>query len=69
MSFVQRELDRIAAELRREPRPNDFDLLYVAQQALAWAVDPAAAKAPLAAIRGTREGSEGYSGAPRLPSS
>lgn len=69
MSFVQRELDRISAALRADPQPNDYDLLYAAQQALAYAIDPEAAKAPLAMIRGTQAGSEGCSADPRLPAS
>ena len=36
MSAIQRELDRIAVELRRAPSPERYGQLYAAQQALAW---------------------------------
>jgi len=46
MSFIQRELDKIAVALR-EPRPADeYRQLYAAQQALSWASEPTGFKAP-----------------------
>ena len=64
---IQRELDRIAVELRG-PIPDDrYTNLYAAQQALAWATDPGGAMPPYEAIMNgkvqplipdTREGSE-----------
>lgn len=46
MSFIQRELDRIGRALpenREDPRHRE---LYVAQQALAWALEPSNIKSP-----------------------
>ena len=67
MSFIQRELDRIGEALRNNPDANDYDQLYAAQQALAWATDPDGFAAPMKQIRGTQEGSEDCSGDLRLP--
>ena len=64
MSFIQRELDRIGDALRSNPQANDYDRLYAAQQALAWASDPQGFRPPFASIRGTQEGSEGCSAPP-----
>jgi hypothetical protein len=52
MSFIQRELDLISAALGETPTANDYDSLYAAQQALAWALEPSGIKAPFAMIRG-----------------
>ena len=72
--MIDRELDRIAVELR-EPIPDDrYTQLYAAQQALAWAMDPDGAMPPYEAIMNgkvqplindTLEGSEGCSAALR----
>ena len=59
MSFVQRELDRIAARLRSDVPESEYAQLYAAQQALSWALEPRGFKAPYDAITGTPEGSEG----------
>jgi hypothetical protein len=57
MSFIQRELEKIESALR-EPRSADWDQLFAAQQALAWALDPHGFKPPSDTIRpGTQEGS------------
>jgi hypothetical protein len=69
MSFIQRELDKIGEALRASPEANDYDLLYAAQQALAWATDPEGFASPMKHIRGTQEGSEGCSEDHRPPSS
>ena len=59
MSFIQRELDHIGDALRADPQSNDYDRLYAAQQALAWATDPQGFASPMKHIRGrTQEGSE-----------
>jgi len=56
MSFVQRELKRIA-EAMREPRSEDeYRQLYAAQAALVWAADPYQFQGPLSFIRGGKEG-------------
>ena len=52
MSFVQRELDKINAEIVKGVAPNRRDELYAAQQALSWALDPTGAKAPYNMIMG-----------------
>jgi hypothetical protein len=58
MSFIQREIDRIRAELVTAPANKE---LYAAQQALEWVLEPSGIKSPYAMITGTQEGSEGYS--------
>jgi hypothetical protein len=72
MSFVQRELDRIA-EAIRQPQSEEAEIkLHAAQQALAWALEPEGFASPYDAINrlnnnpptGTPEGSEDCS-APR----
>lgn len=69
MGFIQRELDRIGEALRADPHGNDYDRLYAAQQALAWATDPDGFASPMKHIRGTQEGSKDCSAAPRpIPS-
>ena len=72
--IIDRELDRIAVELRK-PIPDDrYTQLYAVQQALAWAQSPDGAMSPYEAvingkvqplISDTQEGSEDYSAAPR----
>ena len=52
MSFVRRELDRIESALRESPAEDKYRELYAAQQALAWALDPACYRAPTDAITG-----------------
>jgi len=56
MSFIKRELDRISVALS-DPCAPDYEQLYAAQQALAWALEPTGYKSPYDAIRGTREDS------------
>lgn len=59
MSFVSRELDRISARLRHPDIPADeYEKLYAAQQALAWALEPEGFRSPYDAISGTLAGSE-----------
>lgn len=52
MSFIQRELDRISAALQSDPDDKDYDRLYAAQQALAWALDPLNFAHPMRVIKG-----------------
>ena len=59
MSFVQRELDKIAVALREPCSSDVYDRLYTAQNALAWALEPSVIKSPYGAIMGTAEDSEG----------
>ena len=65
MSFIQRELDRIAQALLEGPDTEDHDRLYSAQQALAWATDPDAYASPMVEIRGILAETEGCSAAHR----
>ena len=64
MSFVQRELDKINAEIVKGTTPQRHAELYAAQQALAWAIEPAGIKSPYNQVMGIREGSEDCSGSP-----
>jgi hypothetical protein len=60
--LVQNELDRIGTALRQSGPVPRYDELYVAQQALMWALDPSTFKAPydlIAPVSGIPEGSEG----------
>ena len=69
MSFVQRERDRLATVLRANPRDNDYERLYAAQQAFAWAIEPTGFASPFDSIKGTPEDSAGCLADPRqLPS-
>jgi hypothetical protein len=54
MSFIKREINRISAALG-EARADEYDQLYAAQQALAWALEPNGFKSPYDAIKGTPE--------------
>ncbi|QIE53955.1 hypothetical protein G5B40_02695 [Pikeienuella piscinae] len=67
MSFIARELDRVSSALRENPQRNDYDRLYAAQQALAWAADPNGFASPMAMIVGIQEGSEDCLGYPDPP--
>lgn len=70
MSFIQRELDRIAIALRRAPSPECYARLYAAQQALSWAIEPTGFKSPYEAITGDiREGTADCSADPHPPQS
>ncbi len=69
MSFLQREYERLNAALRDRKNANKHDLLYAAQQAIAWASDPGSYKSPLDLIRGTPADSEDCSARTHLPQS
>jgi hypothetical protein len=69
MSFLQREYDRINDALRDQENANKYDLLYAAQQAIAWASDPEAYKSPLNLITDTPANSEDCSERTRPPQS
>lgn len=65
MGFIERELDRIGATLCSEPDAPDYDRLYAAQQALAWAMDPTGFASPIKHIRpDTQEDSRDCPGCP-----
>lgn len=63
MSFIQREIDRLAGEIlaqRNAPALGErYDELYAARQALAWALEPGGFKSPYDMIMGTQEETEG----------
>jgi hypothetical protein len=59
MSFVAREVARIRHLLLSDPNRADWDLLYAAQQALEWSLEPSGIKSPCSLIVDTQEGSEG----------
>jgi hypothetical protein len=58
MSFIQRELDRIAVALREPRSAEEYVQLYAAQQALSWGLDPAMFKSPYNLITGIEVNSE-----------
>lgn len=59
MGFLEREIDRIRAALLLTPPGLQYDRLYAAQQALAWAGDPDGFKGPYDLImKGTPEDSK-----------
>ena len=68
-SFVARELDRIAVALRGAPSPERYERLYVAQQALSWALDPVGFATPYDVAMGIRATTTGYSEIPHQPQS
>lgn len=57
MGFVERELLRINTAIAKLDEGRDYDRLYAAQQALAWALEPTGAKSPYAMIMGIHEDS------------
>jgi hypothetical protein len=68
MSFVQRELNKIRRALGTPETNPEYDRLYAAQQALAWALEPDGFAFPLRMINvDTPEGSEDCSAHPRQP--
>jgi hypothetical protein len=63
MSFIARELERLAEALRNPQNASAHERLYAAQQALAWANEPNGFRSPFAMIMGTRASSEDCSDA------
>lgn len=47
---IEAEAERIRARLVNHPHPYEHGLLYAAQQALAWVLNPAVAASPLDAV-------------------
>lgn len=67
---LQQERDRIqSALLGSTTTTRQYEQLYVAQQALAWAEDPAIAKSPYNLVMGIPVDSEGCWVLPRQPRS
>jgi hypothetical protein len=54
---IQGELGKIGVALVETKDPERYNRLYAAQQALAWALNPAAFRSPLAFVMGRSEGS------------
>ena len=52
MGFLEREFGRLQTALREQENANKYDLLYAAQQAIAWASDPDAYKSPSVMLTG-----------------
>lgn len=68
MSFIQRELDKISVALVEKTNGADYDRLYAAQQALAWAIEPTGVRSPYNMIKGIAEAPEDYRAEPhQLP--
>lgn len=61
MSFVQRELTKIAIALQNEPEGNRYKELYAAQQALSWSMEPGGSRSPSSMILDTPEDATNYS--------
>lgn len=60
MGFIERELERIQSALGNPGDPN-FDRMFAAQQALAWALEPTGFKSPFGSITGSPEALADYS--------
>jgi hypothetical protein len=61
MSFIARERDRISAAIRRTPQADPaYHDLHIAQQALAWALEPEGIKSVYDSIMGTAASSKDY---------
>ena len=54
---IKEELERINQALREGPDQGAWQSLYIAQQALAWALQPEGFKSPYDLISGTQAGS------------
>lgn len=66
---IQDELKRVNQALREGPDNGQMEGLYVAQQALAWALEPRGYKSPYDLVMGTQANSEDCSSHPSpLPS-
>jgi hypothetical protein len=60
MSFIEREIQRINKALIENPESPEYDRLYVAQQALAWTLEPTGVKSPYDMVMGIQEETEGH---------
>jgi hypothetical protein len=69
MSFLRREFDRLQAALREQENANKYDLLYAAQQAIAWASDPDAYRSPFEMLTGIQGEPKGCPAESRPPQS
>ena len=69
IGFLQREFERLNGALGDPNNANKYEVLYAAQQAVAWATDPAGYKSPFDTIMGTPVDSKDYSARSRQPES
>lgn len=69
MTYIQRELERLERALDNGVGNPRYPEIYAARQALAWAVDPEAFRAPYAYLNGTPEGSADCPAGPCPPRS
>lgn len=65
MGFVQREIDRLNAEIAKVSDGNRQAELYAAQQALSWALDPDGFRSPYDMLMGIPVNSEDCQAEPR----
>lgn len=63
---IRSELERITHRLQAFPPFHEAPMLYAAQQALSWALDPAHIQPPFDLIAHTQAASEYYSEGSRL---
>ncbi len=66
MGFIERELERIQSAIGN-PGDANFERMFAAQQALAWALEPTGFKSPFCSITGSPEASAGCSAGIRPP--
>ena len=70
MSFIQREIDRLHKAVLATPDDDQRrEVLYAAQQALSWALEPGGIMAPYEMITGTAAEPGGCSARSRQPPS
>jgi len=69
MSFIQREIDKIASEMETARGTDRYRELYASRQALSWALDPGNFASPYNMVMGILEETEDCSALPRLPQS
>lgn len=50
MSYIQREIDRLNAQICQAPAVDHYDKFKAAMQALKWALDPVANRSPFELI-------------------
>lgn len=67
MGFIQREIERLHAEILLAPDGPRRDELAAAKQALSWATDPTGYESPHHLIMGIHRDSEDYRAEPHPP--
>lgn len=69
MSFIQREIDRVASEMEAARGTVKYRELYAARQALSWALEPGGFASPYNMIMGILATKADCSVPPRPPQS